>query len=196
MQKAPRRPPPGLLGERRFALGGTAALGLEGPLHQHCLRAQADVANHRNAAGGEVGDGRSHAGAGLDLHRLGAGLLEQAGRVGVSGFVRGLIAAEGHVDGDQGPAGASHHRLAVQDHHLHGHADSVGQTVQDHAHRVADQQQVADLVENLGHRRGIGGEGDDRRAGLARRDLANGDPPHCVLTLCRHGRSFRDRGSG
>ncbi len=78
---------------------------------------------------------------------------------------------------------AAHHRLAVQDHHLHGHADGVGQAVDHHADGIADQQQVADLVEDLGHRRGVGGEADDRLAALARGDLARGDPPLGVGTL-------------
>ena len=82
---------------------------------------------------------------------------------------------------------AAHHRLAVQDHHLQGHADGVGQAVQHHADEVADQQQVAELVEDLGHGRGVGGQADDRLAALARGDLGRGDPADLDGTLGRHG---------
>jgi hypothetical protein len=41
-----------------------------------------------------------------------------------------------------------------------------GRPCTDHAHRVAHQHQVAMVVEDLGHRRGVGGQADDRRLAL------------------------------
>ena len=48
---------------------------------------------------------------------------------------------------------------------------------------VAHQQQVAVLVEDLGHRRGVGGQADDRLAALARGDVRRGHAADCFLAL-------------
>jgi len=124
------------------------------------------MAHHRHAALDQVFDGGRHRHAGLDLHRLGAGLLHDAHGVLIGELRRAFVGAEGHVDDHHGPLGAAHHRLAVQDHHLQRHADRVRQAVQHHADAVADQQQVAVRIQDLRHRGGVGGQADDRRLAL------------------------------
>ena len=92
------------------------------------------MAHHRDAALDQVVDGVGDRRAGLDLHRLGAGLLHDPRGVGVGDLGRALVGAERHVDHHHGPLRPAHHRLAVQDHHLQGDAHRVGQAVHHHAH--------------------------------------------------------------
>jgi 3-methyl-2-oxobutanoate hydroxymethyltransferase len=47
------------------------------------------------------------------------------------------------------------------------------------------------LVEDLGDRRGVGREADDRGPALAHSDIRRGDPPNPFLTMTRHFRSPR-----
>jgi hypothetical protein len=141
------------------------------------------VAHDRNAALYEIGDGGGHGGAALDLHGLTARLLHDPHGVGVGLFRRALVRAERHVDHDHRAFGAAHHRLAMQDHHLHGHAHGVGQAVDDHAQRVADQQHVAGRVQRGGDGRRVGGQADDGLAALARGDVGSRQATDLLFTM-------------
>jgi hypothetical protein len=59
----------------------------------------------------------------------------------------------------------------VQDHHVQRDPDRAWQAVDDHANRIADEDQVAMRVDDLRRGRVIGRQADDRIAALARRDL-------------------------
>jgi hypothetical protein len=143
------------------------------------------MAHDRDAALDHVVDGFGHGRAALDLHRLGARLLHDPGGVVIGRLGAAFVGAEGHVDDDHGLARPTHHRLTMQDHHLHGHADGVGQAMNHHAEAVADQQQVAVVVENLGDRGGIGGEADNGIAALAGGDVRRRETPDRFLTMGR-----------
>ena len=58
------------LGQDAGRLASGAALGAEAAVRQHRLRAQADVAHHRHAARGQIGDGFGDGGPALQLDRL------------------------------------------------------------------------------------------------------------------------------
>jgi hypothetical protein len=141
------------------------------------------MAHDRHAALGQIFDRRRHGGAAFDLHRLGARLLHDPHGVGVGGLGRALVRAERHVDHDHGLARAAHDRLTVQDHHLHGHADGVGQAMHHHAQRVADQQQVAGVIQGRRDRRGVGGQADDGHAALAGGDVGGGETADRLFTM-------------
>ncbi len=151
------------------ALGAEAAFGIDR------LGTQADMPHHRNATVGQETDRFGDVRPGFHLDRLGAGHFQQLHGVLVGLHRPAFVAAERHVDDDKGLPGFAHHRLAVQDHHLHGHADGVGQAVDDHADAVADQQDVAVGIENLGHRRRVGGQANQRRLPLAGADVGYAD---------------------
>ncbi len=131
------------------------------------------------AALDQVVDGLGHALATFQLHRAAVGLLHDAGRIAEGDGRTFLIAAERHVDDDQGSVRAAHHRLAVHDHQLERHRHGRFKAVHDHAERVADEQEVAVLVGNRGGMGVIGGERDNRLTSFSRgdlrcRDAANG----------------------
>ena len=78
---------------------------------------------------------------------------------GAEGLLRRfLVAAERQVDDDQAAHGAAHHRRAVRDHHLQRDRQGAVEAVDDHAERVADQQEIDMRIEQPGDRRGIGGQ--------------------------------------
>ncbi len=141
------------------------------------------MAHHRNAAQGQIFDGGGHGRAAFDLHPLGAGFLHHSRGAGIGLLGRALIGSERQVDHHHGPARAAHHCLGVQDHHVQGDAHRIGQAVQHHADRVADQQHVARLVEQLRHGRGIGRQADDRLAALARGDIRGRQAADLILGL-------------
>ena len=128
--------------------------------------------HHRHAAPGEIGDRAGHVRTTFHLHRLGAGLFQNTDRVFIGDLRRSLIGAERHIHDDQGLAAAAHHRLGVKNHHFHGDADRIGQAVQHHADRIADQQDVAGFVQQRRHRGGVGGQANDGRSALAPSDIA------------------------
>ncbi len=68
----------------------------------------------------------------------------------------------------------AHHGPAMQDHHVHGDAHRGRQAVHHHADAVSDQQDVARVVQQGGHRRRVGGEADKRRRALGGGDVAHG----------------------
>ncbi len=144
------------------------------------------MAHHRHATGDEIGDGFGHRRPALDLDGLGAGLLHHPDGVGVGLLLPAFVGAEGHVDDHHRPARPAHHRLAVQDHHLQGDADGVVQAVDHHADGVANQQDVARLVQHLGHRGGIGGQHHDGRLALEGGDVRRGEALDLFLALRRH----------
>jgi hypothetical protein len=180
----------GLVGGEGFgndpgALGVGAALGLEAAVDIGGLRAEANVGHDRDAALDEVTDGGGGVFAGLDLHGLTAGFLHDAGGVHEGLLDAGLVRAEGHVDDDEGLLRGTHHGLAVQDHHLERDADRGGQAVDDHADAIADEQEIAATIQQLGHGGGVGREADQRRRPLGGGDVADRLP--AGLDLGGHG---------
>jgi hypothetical protein len=59
----------------------------------------------------------------------------------------------------------------VGDHHVERDRQGAVEAIDDHAQRIADQQQVDMRVEPARHLRGVGGEADDRLTALAGADL-------------------------
>ena len=150
------------------------------------------MAHHRNAALGQERDGLGHAHAAFELDRAAAGFLHDP-RGTVEGLLaRSLVGAERHIDHDQRALRAAHHRLPLQDHHLERDRHGRFQAVHHHAERVANQDEVAMLVDQARRMRVIGGERDDRLAALARADIRRGDPLDLVLD--RHGASVAGAG--
>jgi hypothetical protein len=76
------------------------------------------MAHDRHAALDEEADGLGHAHAALQLDGAAAGLLEDAHGGAESLLLAFLVGPEWHVDDDEGPARAAHHRSSLQDHHL------------------------------------------------------------------------------
>ena len=114
---------------------------------------KAIVARHRLAA--------------LQLHRRGAGFLEDARGAEERLLGRGLIAAERHVDDDEAVPAAAHHGGAVRAHHLEADRHGRGQAVDHLPQQIADEQHVAMRIEQLRHPHGVGGQHHQRLGGDA-----------------------------
>ncbi len=128
---------------------------------------------------------------------MAAGLLDHAAGVAEGDLGAFLERAEGHVDHDQRLVGAAHHRLAMHDHVLERHAQRVGHAVDHHAQTVSYQKQVTDLIADMGHMGGVGGQADQRVAPLARHEVRHG---HALalgtgIRICDGG-FLRDRALG
>ena len=80
---------------------------------------------------------------------------------------------------------AAHHRVALQDHHVERDRHGGLQPVHHHAERIADQDDVAILVDQPRGMGVIGGQRHDRLAALAGADVGRGQPP--VVLLDGHG---------
>jgi hypothetical protein len=158
-----------------FGLG--TALRLEAAVNLHPLGRHADMAHHRDAPVGQVGDGLGHAHAAFQLDRLAAGFVHHPGGIAERHLRALLIGAERHVDHHQGPLGAAHHRLAVQDHHVERDGERIFQAVDDVAQAVADQHQIDMVVEQTGGVSVVAGQAHDGlTAGLVGDNLGNADP--------------------
>ena len=131
--------------------------------------------HHRDAARDEEADRAGHALAALQLDRRAAGRRHQPGGAAERLLAALLIGAERQVDDHQRPFEAATNRLPVQDHHVEGDAERRRHAVEDHADAVADQDDVAMAVDEPRHRRGVGGEADQRRAAFAGRHVRRGD---------------------
>ena len=86
------------VGQHLFGLRIVAAAGAVAAERIDRLRGQPDMADHRNAALRQEGDGRRHRLAALELHRRGAGLLQHPRGVAERLLGAFLIGAERHVD--------------------------------------------------------------------------------------------------
>ena len=134
------------------------------------------MAHHRNAALDEERDRLGHALSAFDLDRAAPGFLHHARRGEESLFLGCFIGAERHVDDDKRPARAAHHRMALQDHHVERHRNRGLESMHHHAERIADEDHVAVLVDDV---RGMGvirREHDDRRTALAGADRRRREP--------------------
>ena len=76
---------------------------------------------------------------------------------------------------------AAHHRVALQDHHVERDRHRGLEPVHHHAERIADQDDVAMLVDQPRGVRVIGGQRHDRLAALAGADVGRGEPLDFVL---------------
>jgi hypothetical protein len=99
-------------------------------------------------------------------------------------LARGLVGAEGHVDDDQRPLRAAHHRPSLQDHHLERHRHGGLETVHDVAEGIAHQDGVAIAIDQRRGMSVIGGQHHDRIAALAGADVRRGEPAD--IRLHRH----------
>ena len=61
----------------------------------------------------------------------------------------------------------AHHSLSMRNHDIEGNTARGLQPVNYHGQRIADQQQITIRIEELGHRRRIGSQADERRSTLA-----------------------------
>ncbi|CAH1702002.1 hypothetical protein BOSEA1005_21701 [Hyphomicrobiales bacterium] len=174
------------IGDDRRPFRPAAPLGLEAAEHVHRLRRQPDMRHHRDAALDQEGDGLRHALPAFELQRPATGFLHDAGGVTERLFRAFLVAAEGHVDDDQRPPGAAHHRLPVQDHHFQRHRHGTVEAVHDHAEGIPDKQKIAVAIRQRRHGGGVGRQRNDRFGGLAAADVQRGQAPD--LCLRRHVR--------
>ena len=149
-------------------LGFVRALAARAIAAEHVdrLRGQADVADDRDAAVGEEVDCRRHRLAALQLHCRAAGLLHDPRGAGEGLLWRAFIASKRHVDGDQAVPAAAHDRSAMSAHHFQRHRYGGGQPVNHLPQAVADQQDFAMRIEQLGHAHRVGGQHDERLLGL------------------------------
>ena len=106
-----------------------------------------------------------------------AGFLENTRGGDKSLLLRGLVGAERQVDHHQRALRAAHHRAALHDHHVEGDRQGALDAVHHHAEQVADQDDVAMLVEDARGVGVIGGERDDRVAALAGADIGRRQAP-------------------
>ena len=148
--------------EQRERLLGRPALGSVAAEHRRRLRREADVAHDRDPGA----DDRAHAGehrpSALELHGVGARLLDEADRVPQRVLVRDLERAEGHVRDDERPTRPARDGARQHQHLVHRGRD--GRVVAEHGHRrgVADEDEVdARLVGEAPSRRVVGGHHDD-----------------------------------
>ncbi len=158
------------IGQQR--LGGiAAALHLVAAKRVDRLRRQPDMRHHRHAARHQKRDGFGHVPPAFQLDRRSACLGHQMCCAAKCLFGAFLVAAERHVDDQHRSGQPARHCAPVHHHHLHRHAQRRGQTVQHHAHTVADQHHIAMRVHHLRHGRGIGRQADNRGAALHRPDI-------------------------
>ena len=85
------------------------------------------------------------------------------------------ITALRQIDDDQGLLRPPRHSPAVGAHDFNRHPPRRFQAVNDHGQRIADQQQITIRIEELGHRRRIGSQADERRSTLAGFDPVDAD---------------------
>ena len=139
-----------------LALDAVATDGVDG------LGREADVSHYGNFGFGEAGDEFETALAAFDFDGFGAGFLDEADGVAKGFGDVGVIGAEGHVGDDEGVFCAASNGAGVVDHLVERHGKGVVVAEDDHAERVADEQDVyASLVGQARSRVVVGGETDD-----------------------------------
>ena len=146
----------------RSASSGVRALA---PVDGRGLGQQAHVTHHRDAVGDDRRDLRHQ--AALELHRVGAGLHQDARAR--DRLLRGAVGPGGQVAADVGRRGAVAHRAHVVGHHLQGDGPGAVVAELDLAEAVAHQQDVETAgVERQGRRVVVGGQHHQARPTLAR----------------------------
>ena len=133
--------------EKLASLGRRSALCAETSEHRRRLWREPDVTHDRNTRSYQ-GEHAGDCGAGaLDLHRVGAGLLQEVHAVSHRFLVGDLERAEGHVGHDERSSSPARDRAREHDHLSHRRR-----------HRR--------LVSEHGHRRGIADEDDVDTGGV------------------------------
>ncbi len=155
-------------------------------LHVDRLGQETDMPHDRDAVVDQKGDGLFHANAAFQFHGGASGFLDDADGVTVRDLRTFLVAAERHIDGDQRPFGAAHHRLAVKDHVIHRDAQRRVHTVDRHGDGIADQEQIDVRVEEMRHGRGVRGETDDGLARFSLLNFGNGESKNLVVAGHTH----------
>ena len=101
------------------------------------LRGEAEVGdggNFRFSEGADQIDARA-----FDLDGFGAGFLDEADGVGEAFGYRAVIAAEGHIGDEQGPADGAADGAGMMEHLVDGDGEGVFMAQDNHGERVADQ---------------------------------------------------------
>jgi hypothetical protein len=96
------------------------------------------------------------------------------GSIGKGLLRRFFIAAERQIHDHDRPVRSAHHGRAMRDHHVQRHLHGGIQAINHLPQRIADQQHIAMLVEDLRHAGRIGGQHDDGFAILAFGDGGHG----------------------
>ena len=156
-----------------FALDAIAAEGVDG------LGREADVSHYGNFGFGEARDEFETALAAFDFDGFGAGFFDEADGVAKGFGDVGVIGAEGHVGDDEGVVGAAADGAGVVDHFVERDGESVVVAENDHAERVANEEDIdAGLIGKARSRVVVGGETDDFLRcgiGLAVKESGDGD---------------------
>ena len=152
------------VGDKLCRLRRGATLGLEAPECRCRLRRQADVAHHRYSGTDDCVNPREHRPGTLDLHRIGARILDEADRVRHRKLVRDLKRTERHIGDDQGPLRAARDRAREHQHLLHRRRDCRVVSEDGHRRGVTDQDDVGPCSVGKPTGRGVvGGDHRDRR---------------------------------
>ena len=153
---------------RRFKTAWASAMswraavsGLDAGAEGLMLWGEADVAR-RDAVLYEGGDGGGAEGAAFDFYGVAAGFLEGASAVEEGLLGGGLVGHEGHVEDDEGVAGAADDGGGVADHVVEGDGEGVGMAEEGGADGVADEDEGdAGVVQDAGGAVVVGGEAGD-----------------------------------
>ena len=166
------------VGDQPLGAAVLATLDLEAAQLVERLRGQADVTHDRDAARHQAPDQLGVLGAALELDRVSAALLDQASGRGQGRLDAGLVRHERHVADHVSPVRAARHRAGVIDDLVEGDRQGGLVALDDHAQRVADQEQVGvALVEQTREGRVVAGQhGDLLAAPLHLAQGVDGDP--------------------
>lgn len=132
----------GCVCEERFDGGDAAALDLVTAHAVEGLGGEADVADDGDFGAGELFYEGCAGCAAFDLDGFGSGFLDEADGVGDGGFGGGVIAAEGHVDDEEGVADCAADCAGVMEHLVHGDGEGGVVAEGDHGEGVADEDEV------------------------------------------------------
>ncbi len=153
--------------EQPLATTGITALDLEAAELVIALRRQADVAHDGNPRRDQLPDELRVNGAALELDRVTAAILHQLPGVGHRLLERRLIRHERHVADDVSSPGSPRDRATVIGHLVERHRQGRVVTLDDHAERIADQEDVRACFFEKPRKRGvIGSEHGDLLAFL------------------------------
>ena len=176
--------------------GGFFAAALDaGAEGLDALGGEADVGEDGDAVLYEGGDGGGAEGAAFDFYGVAAGFLEGASAVEEGLLGGGLVGHEGHVEDDEGVAGAADDGGGVADHVVEGDGEGVGMAEEGGADGVADEDEGdAGVVQDAGGAVVVGGEAGDFFFAF---EVGDGAWVHSFFLEVRGQRSeFRVEGSG
>ena len=153
-------------------------------------------AHHRNAGRNQRRDHLGLLDAPFELHRLAAGLLENAARVFDGLVFAKLEAGERHIDHDQGVAHRPAHHFGVVNHLLQRDRQRGAVPLDDHRQAIADQNALdARRIDQAGHRVIVGRQHGDPPSGrLHGGELGNGDLLVFAIHVCGSPKKPRKTG--